>query len=193
MTDLNPAEFDFEAWIDDARLPEGSETVYKRADLVAKIDHLARQIRVETDATAGEKTSASPLLASLRKEREKLMQDFAASEMTFYIRALPTERIKAIVAEHPEVKSEDKDVALAAQVSINRQLLAESIVALESPRLEKRDITMTVPLVATMEAKIGAAQLAKLLVKRTEVQSEAPTPDADFLPGASGTSQGSAR
>ena len=74
MTELNPAEFDFEAWIDDARLPEDSETVFKRGDLVAKINHLARQIRVETYAQAREKTSASPLLAKLKKERGPALQ-----------------------------------------------------------------------------------------------------------------------
>lgn len=192
-TSLDPAEFDFEAWIDDARLPEGSETVYKRADLVAKIDHLARQIRVEADAVNGEKTSASPLLSKLRKDRLKLMEAFARSEVTFYLRALAPDTIKKIIAKYPDASGEDKEKRLEAQVHINRELLAASIVALESPTLEKRDVSLTIPMIATMEAKIGAAQLAKLLVKRSQVQSEAPVPDADFLPDASGTSQDSGR
>ena len=192
MTELNPSEFDFEAWIDDARLPEGSTTVYKRADLVAKIDHLARQIRVETDAQAGEKTSAgSALLTKLTKERQALMEAFARSEVTFYLRALPQSRIKDIVEEHQIKEDATREEGLVQRVELNRALLAESIVALESPTLEKRDINMTIPLVATLEAKIGAAQLSKLLVKRQQVQSEAPAPDADFLPDASGTSHDS--
>jgi len=191
MTELNPAEFDFEAWIDDARLPEDSETVFKRGDLVAKINHLARQIRVETDAQAGEKTSASPLLAKLKKEREELMKAFARSEVTFYLRALPQSKIKELVEQNPLAGDAPRDDQLAQRVALNRALLAESIVALESPTLEKRDIKMTIPLIATLEAKLGAAQLSKLLAKRQQVQSEAPAPDADFLPDASGTSQDS--
>ncbi|MGH3651498.1 hypothetical protein [Glutamicibacter sp.] len=191
MTELNPAEFDFEAWIDDARLPEDSETVFKRGDLVAKINHLARQIRVESDAQAGEKTSASPLLAKLTKEREELMKAFARSEVTFYLRALPQSKIKELVDQHPLADDASREDQLAQRVALNRALLAESIVALESPTLEKRDIKMTIPLVATLEAKLGAAQLSKLLAKRQQVQSEAPAPDADFLPDASGTSQDS--
>ncbi|MGJ3403264.1 hypothetical protein [Glutamicibacter sp. Je.9.36] len=191
MTELNPAEFDFEAWIDDARLPEDSGTVFKRGDLVAKINHLARQIRVESDAQAGEKTSASPLITKLMKEREELMKAFARSEVTFYLRALPQSKIKELVDQHPLADDASRDDQLAQRVALNRALLAESIVALESPTLEKRDIKMTIPLVATLEAKLGAAQLSKLLTKRQQVQSEAPAPDADFLPDASGTSQDS--
>lgn len=192
MTELNPTDFDFEAWIDDARLPEGSETVYKRADLVAKIDHLARQIRVETEAIGYEEVSGgSPLLNKLRKERESLMQAFARSEVTFYLRALPQTRIKELVDEHPAKEDATREDNLIQRVELNRALLAESIVAIESPTLEKRDIKMTIQLVATLEAKIGAAQLTKLLIKRQQVQNEAPTPDADFLPDASGTSHDS--
>lgn len=192
MSELNPAEFDFEAWIDDARLPEDSETVFKRGDLVAKINHLARQIRVETEAIGGETVSGgSPLLKRLRKEREGLMKAFARSEVTFYLRALPQSRIKEIVDAHPLAEDATREENLVQRVELNRALLAESIVALESPTLEKRDITMTVALVATLEAKIGAAQLSKLLIKRQQVQSEAPAPDADFLPDASGTSHDS--
>lgn len=192
MTELNPSEFDFEAWIDDARLPEDSETVYKRGDLVAEINHLARQIRIEIDAIGHEKVSGgSPLLAKLTKERQGLMEAFARSEVTFYLRALPQSRIKEIVEEHQIKEDATREEGLVQRVELNRALLAESIVALESPTLEKRDINMTIPLVATLEAKIGAAQLSKLLVKRQQVQSEAPAPDADFLPDASGTSQDS--
>lgn len=191
MTELNPAEFDFEAWMDDARLPEDSETVFKRGDLVAKINHLARKIRVESDAQAGEKTSASPLIAKLKKEREELMKAFARSEVTFYLRALPQSKIKELVEQHPLADDASREDQLAQRVALNRALLAESIVALESPTLEKRDIKMTIPLIATLEAKLGAAQLSKLLAKRQQVQSEAPAPDADFLPDASGTSQDS--
>jgi len=192
MTELNPAEFDFEAWIEDARLPEDSETVYKRGDLVAKINHLARQIRVETEAIGGEKVSgSSPLLKNLIKERQSLMEAFARSEVTFYLRALPQSRIKAIVEEHQIAEDASREENLMQRVELNRALLAESIVALESPTLEKRDLKMTISLVATLEAKIGAAQLSKLLVKRQQVQAEAPAPDADFLPDASGTSHDS--
>lgn len=192
MTELNPEEFDFEAWIDDARLPEDSETVYKRGDLVAKINHLARQIRVETDAIGNEKVSGgSPLLTKLTKERQGLMEAFARSEVTFYLRALPQSRIKEIVEAHQIAEDDSREDSLVKRVELNRALLAESIVAVESPTLEKRDINMTIPLVATLEAKLGAAQLSKLLVKRQQVQSEAPAPDADFLPDASGTSHDS--
>lgn len=191
MTELNPAEFDFEAWMDDARLPEDSQTVFKRGDLVAKINHLARKIRVESDSQAGEKTSASPLIAKLKKEREELMKAFARSEVTFYLRALPQSKIKELVEQHPLADDASREDQLAQRVALNRALLAESIVALESPTLEKRDIRMTIPLIATLEAKLGAAQLSQLLAKRQQVQSEAPAPDADFLPDASGTSQDS--
>lgn len=193
MTEQNPETFELEAWLQDARLPEDSETVYKRGDLVAQINHLARQIRVETEANSGEQTSAgSPFLAQLVKEREKLMKAFAASEMTFYLRAIPREKITEIASKYLTNETDSREERLTKQVHLNRELLAESIVSVESPRLEKRDLTMTVPLVATLEAKLGVAQLTKLLQKRQQVQNELPEPDADFLPSASGGSQGSA-
>ncbi|WP_313812987.1 hypothetical protein [Glutamicibacter sp.] len=188
------AEFDFEAWISDARLPEGSETVYKRADLVAQIDLLARQIRVETDATAGEKTSGgSPLLKQLQAKRKKLMEAFARSEITFYIRALPNDKIREIAARHTTGPENSPDEQMLKRIEMNRELLSASIVAMESPTLEKREISLPVPMIVALENGIGPAQLAKLLLKRQEVQNEAPQPDADFLPGASGTNRDSGR
>lgn len=192
MTEQNPETFELEAWLQDARLPEDSETVYKRGDLVAEINHLARQIRVEAEAQSGEKTSGgNPALTKLGKDREKLMQAFAASEMTFYLRAIPREKIVEIGSKYFTDESATREERLTKQVNLNRELLAESIVSVESPRLEKRDIKMTVPLVATLEAKLGVAQLTKLLQKRMQVQNELPEPDADFLPSASGGSQDS--
>lgn len=192
MTEQNPETFELEAWLQDARLPEDSETVYKRGDLVAQINHLARQIRVETEANSGEQTSAgSPFLAQLVKEREKLMKAFADSEMTFYLRAIPRDKIVEIGSKYLTDENATREERLTKQVNLNRELLAESIVSVESPRLEKRDINMTVQLVATLEAKLGVAQLTKLLQKRIQVQNELPEPDADFLPSASGGSQDS--
>lgn len=192
MTEQNPETFDLEAWLQDARLPEDSETVYKRGDLVAQINHLARQIRVETDAQSSEMTSwGNPALSKLIKDREKLMDAFAASEMTFYLRAIPREKITEIASRYLTNEADSREERLTKQVHLNRALLVESIVSVESPRLEKRDIKMTVPLVATLEAKIGVAQLTKLLQKRQQVQNELPAPDADFLPSASGGSQDS--
>ncbi|MDR4533210.1 hypothetical protein [Glutamicibacter sp. PS] len=186
----DPAEFDFEAWIQDAKLPEASCTVYKRGDLVAQIDDLARQIKIETDALRGEMVSGgSPALSSLIKEREKLLKAFAASEMTFYLRALPSAKLVEIARAHETPTDATKEVRMQKQVELNRELLAASVIGLASPRLARRDLDMTPALVAALEQKIGAAQLTQLMLTRQSVQNDAPRPDADFLPGPSGTSQ----
>ena len=80
-------DFDLDAWIDDARLPEKSETVYGRADLVAEHQALEKQLQQAQRAGIGDDRIVTPAddLSARLKDVEARMQ---SSALTFRFRAL---------------------------------------------------------------------------------------------------------
>jgi hypothetical protein len=127
---LDPAEpddvttFDMDAWIDDAKLPQRSMTVYRRADLRSRLDELEREIRL---SEGGESSSADAGVAGLKAEWRKVAEQIDASAITITVRALTddagkqaradakAENVKEIAAEEWDAESYADDVRERAE------------------------------------------------------------------------------
>lgn len=78
--------FDLEAWLDDAKLPQRSMVVYRRADLRSELDEIERKIRMsDGDAEGGSNEVGSN---ALRAQWEKVAEQIADSAITVTVRAL---------------------------------------------------------------------------------------------------------
>lgn len=98
------SEFDLDSWIDGAKVPERSETVYGRADLVAEIQSLevelrAAKARTENDDRLGSPDSPEVIARKIQAARD----DMEKSARTFRFRALDSATVKSIHARAPKV------------------------------------------------------------------------------------------
>jgi len=100
------SDFDLDAWIDDAKLPERSETVYGRADLYAEIRALEADLQAakarEGDDRLGDPNSPVAIARRIQDTREQM----AASALTFRFRALDRDTVRRIHADAPKVDGE---------------------------------------------------------------------------------------
>lgn len=101
--------FDLDAWIDGAKLPEKSCTVYGRADLVAEYEALDQQLRnlngksVEDDRLTGD--PAVPIAQRMEALREQMQ----SSALTFRFRALLKDEADAIRKAAPKDSDGDPE------------------------------------------------------------------------------------
>jgi len=94
FTKTDPDVFDLDSWIDGAKLPEKSVTVYGRADLVARWEELDRQLSAMDDNDDERLGGNTP--ATIAAEMTKVRADLDKSALTFTFRAiLEDERKKA--------------------------------------------------------------------------------------------------
>ncbi|WP_285240061.1 hypothetical protein [Pseudarthrobacter sp. MEB009] len=186
------ADFELEDWLQDAAMPEESAEVYKRANVVGKLSRLRRQIELERAASAGsEKTSAqASTLGPLEAEYEKLVQAFASSQITVYVRALSSDE-KFVLRRDSDERTKDK-----TQLEQNKHhgfaLLAASIIAVEPFEKPRTAVNWSIAQVKALESKIGPAQMEHILNAYSVAQNKLPEVDADFLHKPSGevTGQG---
>lgn len=90
-----PEDFNLDEWLTDAKRPERSVTVYKRADLLADLDDLERQI----DALARipeEDQSLADSPAALEAQYLAKAEEFHASGLLVRVKGLTSEEIEAI-------------------------------------------------------------------------------------------------
>jgi hypothetical protein len=88
--------FDLDAWIDDAKPPQRSMTVYRRADLQSRIDELDRQIRL---AEGQEGSAAEAGVQGLKAEWDKVARQIADSAVTVTVRAVTDDAAKQARAD----------------------------------------------------------------------------------------------
>lgn len=88
--------FDLDAWIDDAKPPQRSMTVYRRADLMSELDEIERQIRI---AEGGESSAADAGLKGLKAEWDKLATKISDSAQTITVRAITDDAAKQARAD----------------------------------------------------------------------------------------------
>lgn len=112
-----PAEFDLDAWIDGAKLPEKAVTVYGRADLVAEHYELTKQLEdASTDEARGdERLSGSPGPRLARQIRE-VEDQMRSSALTFRFRAILDADVEAAKKAHPSNDDARAYFMLAQQV-----------------------------------------------------------------------------
>jgi hypothetical protein len=190
-TPITPEEFDVEAWLTDAKMPEESAEVYKRADVIAELQVVKRQIETQREAATIEKTAhGDTVLRNLEARYKDLVETFCASKLTIYVRAIsPDEQRES--REATEKRTEGMEPKLQ-NMEFGYDLLARSIVAVRPAEGERTDVNWSVKQVKAMEKSIGAAQMSEVLNARMQAQNGLPRVDADFLlkPSGSETGQG---
>jgi hypothetical protein len=184
----DPAEFDFEEFLSDARLAEESVTVYKRADVIAELSDLKRRIQLEDRANGGERAASEEALTPLEQEYKALLETFSESALTIYVRALTDEELreqrKLTEERTKELPPQD------ANLEFGYDLLARSIIAMKSARGERKPVTFNASKVKTLRKAIGDTQVDMILKARQMAQNAMPSVDADFLLRRSGEEAG---
>lgn len=184
----SPDEFDFEAFLQDARLAEESVTVYKRADVISELSDLKRRIQLEDRANGGERSAAEEALTPLELEYQALLETFSKSALTIYVRALTDEEMR-----EQRKLTEERTKNLPPQdanLEFGYDLLARAVVAMKSAGGERRPVTFDASKVKTLRKAIGDTQVDMILKARQMAQNAMPTVDADFLRKRSGEDAG---
>lgn len=183
--------FDFDSWFGGAALPEESADVYTRGDLMGRINYLTRRIEeAQRVSAAGVEESSvgeeNPVEAH-EAELEALLETFAASRVTVYLRALEKpERVKLRKAHDAAQKS-----GIEGDEGFVIRSVAASVVGLQAPGQESRtDVRMSVGQVKELYSKIGEAQMALLFEAQQTATNAAPVVRADFLQKPSGPDAG---
>lgn len=185
----DPAEFDVEAWLTDAKMPEESAEVYKRADVIAELQVVKRQIETQREAASIEKTAhGDTVLRNLERRYKDLVETFTGSKLTIYVRAIsPDEQRES--REATEKRTEGMEPKLQ-NMEFGYDLLARSIVAVRPAEGERTPVSWNIKQVKAMEKSIGAAQMSEVLNARMQAQNGLPRVDADFLLNPSGSDDG---
>lgn len=185
------AAFNFQDWFSGATLPRESADVYTRGDLVGRINYLARRIEeAQRIAAAGVEESSvgeDSGVEALEDEYVQLMEAFAASRVTVYVRALELPERRKVRKQH--------DAALKSKTEGDEgfviRMVAASVVGVQAPGQE--DMTpakFTVPQAKELYSKIGEAQMALLFQAQQQATNAAPAVSADFLQKPSGHESG---
>lgn len=183
--------FDFKSWFGGASLPEESADVYTKGNLVGRINYLTRRLeeaqRVAAagveESSVGEENSTE----ELESELVALLEEFNASRVTVYLRALEKpERVKLRKAHDAAQKG-----GTEGDEGFVIRSVAASVVGLQAPGQEKRtDVRMSVGQVKELYSKIGEAQMAHLFQAQQTATNAIPHVSADFLQKSSGPDAG---
>jgi hypothetical protein len=188
--DTNPAaEFDVEAWLTDAQMPEEAAEVYKRADVIAELQVVKSQIETQRAASQAEKTShGDTVLRNLERRYDDMVKTFCDSKLTIYVRALNPDRLAALRVESDE-RTQGKDKQ-GQNEDFGYAILSASIVAVRAAGGERTPVTWTRKQVKDIEHAIGTTQMKEVLNARLRAQNGLPRVDADFLHRPSGSDDG---
>jgi len=140
FTKADPAAFDLDSWIDGAKLPEKSVTVFGRADLVARWEELDRQLSTMDDG--GDERLGGNTPATVAAEMTKVREDIDKSALTFTFRAVLEDERKA--AEKAAGGDDDK----LSYLVLSAQAVKPKVSAEQWPKIR---------------AKIGEGQYMALL------------------------------
>lgn len=166
----DPAEFDLNAWIAEARLPERECVVYSRPDLRAEIDAIGEQLKGEADARVSNQ---------LEGQRDKLIAQLKASSLRFRLRALRSSERRAINNSYPMPDSGDEARIAVINERINAYIAAQCV----SPVVTKEQID-------ALEEAIGDAHFGVLVSAMHEVNDQTVA-DAPFWRASSGKTRDS--
>lgn len=132
-------DFDLDSWIDDARLPERSVTVYGRADLVgeyealeARFTQLDREYDRESSSGDARMTTGSER-REVAQQMEQLRPKLYASALTFRFRALTHDETQEIAKRIPDVESDDRAYAM-----LEVQAIAPKVTATQWVKIRNR-------------------------------------------------------
>lgn len=171
MTDLKPEEFDLDAWLADAALPEESVTVYQRGDLISDLTELQRQIEVYEEGPDGPSLTGGR--GKLEAKYRELAQKFHDSGLTVYVRATTADERKAIL--------DDSEKAKESPVDFNYRLLAATIVAVKPVDGKRKAVKFTQDKVKKLHKSIGEPQTVAIINAQRTASNGLPAVSADFL------------
>lgn len=162
MSEITPADFDFDAWLADAERPMRSVTVYQKASIVADLDALAERIEAAELVPDEERSLGDVSPAKLRAEYAALAEKFHASALVVRVQGLTRDEQKELRETH-----EGEDVQ-----QLGRHALAQAIV---SPKVTPEQVTK-------FNRAIGDAQFSRIVTAYNQASNEFPDVSADFLP-----------
>ena len=188
-TDRSPETFDIDAWLQDAHLPEDSCVIYKRPDVIAELSELKARIEDEqaADVKVGKTLGAKSELNKMQKRYDELLKTFADSRATIIVRALSESRIREMSGDYKAKGGKAKDDTAALEQGY--AVVAESVVGLQDADGERREVSLTLDQVKSLEDRIGGSQLAKIREAWRRAQMQSPEVTVDFLSKHSGTSK----
>lgn len=186
-------DFNFDDWFGDTRLPERSVDVFTRADLVSQLEALQRRIEEEgrADAAVAEASlgddNDSPL-ADLVAEYATVLEQFLASKVTLYMRAVPHEEQRTIRDSYgPQLPKSASDKSRLERLRlVGAGTLAASVAGISRGDGPRQPANFTDAQIIQLEDKLGAAQMGRVNATFTQACNELPTVSADFLPKSSG-------
>lgn len=166
-----PEDFDFDDWLSDAQRTKRSTIIYKRADLLAELDDLERQL-----ANAAEVPEADQSLAdstgALEAQYLAKLQAFHDSGLKVTVQGLTRDEI------------EDISKAAKAEKLTNSQTGRRLIeAALVSPKLSYDQL-------GALEQAIGDAQMNRIVQAYQLATMKAPEVTAPFSRKSSGQGSG---
>jgi len=159
MTEVNPQEFDLDAWIDGTERPVRSVTIYQKAGLLADLDALAEQIQNEEDEEVDGPSAGG---GSLRAKYAKLAQQFHDSALTIRIEGRDEHEREAVVLRVPGLTPNQRGAVAIAD-------------AITSPKFTPEQLEK-------LAARIGEVQFSRIVTRYHEACTEMPEVSADFLP-----------
>jgi len=109
-------DFDLDAWIDGAKLPEKSATVYGRADLVAEYEALDAQLRAEKAKSVDDERLTGDPKVAIAERMADVRDRLQGSALTFRFRALLDSESKPIREAHKGSDDELTFKLLSVQV-----------------------------------------------------------------------------
>jgi hypothetical protein len=168
-----PEDFDLDAWLSDAKRPERSVTVYKRADLLADLDDLERRIE-ELQRIPEEDQSLTDSPSALEAEYLAKAQEFHASGLLIRVKGLTSDEIAAVDAE--------SKAAGDNQAESGRRRVAAALV---SPKL-------TFDQLGKLEKAIGSVQMGMIANAHNLATLKAPEVTVPFSRKSSGQESGQA-
>lgn len=168
-TDVAPASFDLDAWIDGSKPTERSVTLVGRGDLVAEAEAVLRRYEVVKQIPEGDRGINDDTPASLEARLEQLYAEMEATRTTWYLRALPPEDMKAATEAAEKDDQADQSAHLLA-AAVTKVVMPNGAVA----------TNVTPAQVAKLRAKLGHQEVMRLMATLTLAMSEEPAIQAPF-------------
>lgn len=144
-------DFDLDAWIDGAKLPEKAVTVYGRADLVAEHHELTEQLQAANARTIDDDRMVGSPKGRLAQQIRDVEEQMRSSALTFRFRAILDADVEAAKKAHPG----DDDAR--TYFMLTRQVIHPEVAEAQWPQIR---------------SKIGEGQFAALLEAAAQASYE---------------------
>jgi hypothetical protein len=109
------SEFNLDEWIDGAKVPERSATVYARADLVAHIESLEAKLQVARSNPGDDRLASPDSPEALARQIQEARDEMAGSALAFRFKALASSEVKRIYGDAPKIDDEPDSAHIARE------------------------------------------------------------------------------